>query len=241
MLRHTVLPTFQFTPDYVGGALALLGTTLTSYVYYWETIEQEEERPSRRELGAVQWYAAAGVVFTTLIFWFILVSTAATAGVQGTRVETAQDAAAALVPLAGTLAEELFAVGLLASALLSLPVLAATTGYVVMQAFDGTPSIEEPVRSGTRPFYGVMAVSLAAGLALSYMGIEPIQLLYMAGIAGGIGSPVLLVLLLLAAGDREVMGETRNSGFLRAWGWFAALAVSAASLLYVWMQLTSSI
>ena len=97
----SLIPRFHLNSDWTGGALALLGTTLTSYVYVWQTIEEAEERPPRRQLRDRQWGAAIGVGFTVVICWFILVATGATVGIHHLHVNTAQDAAAALKPLAG--------------------------------------------------------------------------------------------------------------------------------------------
>lgn len=236
VLRSTLVPSFQFTPGYVAGALALLGTTLTSYVYFWETIEEEEEHLPRERLGEAQLDAAIGIVFTTVIFWFIIVSSGATIGRTGIEVQTAQDAALALAPLAGVFAEELFALGLLASALLALPVLAATTAYVVVQSFDGKGSIERPITFESAGFYLVTVLSLGIGTSLSYFGVEPIQLLFLASIVGGLGTPVLLVLLLRVASDEAVMGEYRIRGPLKLTGWFTATVISIASVAYIVLQ-----
>ncbi len=236
VLRQTLLPSIQLTPDYVTAILALLGTSLTSYVYFWETIEEEQERPPRRLLPVIELDAGLGIAFTVLLFWTILVSTGATLGVKGQPVQTAQDAAQALVPLAGPLAGWWFALGLLASALLAVPVIAATTGYVVGQAFGRPCNLDEPPSAETWPFYAALLGSLAFGAALSLLGVEPIRLLFLASIAGGLGTPVLLVLLLVVAGSPTVMGQHRISGVLAVIGWATALIVSAASLLYLVQQ-----
>ena len=237
VLSHTVLPTFSFTSDYIAGALAILGSTLTSYVYFWETIEEEEERLPREELRRAQIDAAVGIIFTVVIFWFILIGTAATAGVSGVRVETAQDAALALRPLAGDLAQGLFAIGLLASAALALPVLAATTAYVVTQTLHREASIEKPLEPTTMPFYSVIVLSLAAGALVALLGIPPISLLFLASIAGGLGTPILLVLLFLAASDPIVMGSEPIQGPLKVAGWLIVAVVSLASLAYLAYQI----
>ena len=237
VLRSTFVPSFELTAEYVAGALALLGTTLTSYVYFWETIEEEEERFPRLRLRAVQTDAAIGIVFTTIIFWFILVTSASTVGKAGVRVQTAQEAAQTLAPLAGIYAEGLFALGLLASSLLALPVLAATTAYVSVQSFNRRGSIEEPISPETKWFYLVIVLSLATGAGVSYLGIQPIQLLFLASIVRGLGTPLLLILLLKAAADELVMGEYRVRGLLGIAGWFTAVVVSLAAVVYIAFQL----
>ena len=118
VVYHTVVPHFRFTPAYVSAALALLGTTLTSYAYVWETIEEAEKRPPLHHLGLVQVDAGLGMLVAGVIFYFIVVCTGATLGAQHKVVQTAQDAAAALAPVAGPLAATVFGIGLLASAML---------------------------------------------------------------------------------------------------------------------------
>ena len=236
VLYHTVVPTFQFSYDYVAGALALLGATMSSYVYYWETIEEEEERRPLQQMGTIELDAALGIFFTMVIFWFILISSAATAGVSGIQVQTAQDAALALAPVAGDLAEKLFAVGLLASTLLTLPILAATNSYVLIQLLGGRGSIAEPVGRSNLRFYAVIAFSLALSAGLAFLGANPIQLLFLAGIASGLGTPVLLALLLLAAGDQAIMGEYRVRGILGIIGWVSMVIISVSSVAYLVFQ-----
>jgi Mn2+/Fe2+ NRAMP family transporter len=237
VLRHTVVPSFELSSNYIAGALALLGTTLSSYVFYWETIEEEEEKIPRERLGQAQVDAATGIVFTVTIFWFITISSGATAGTSGTTVQTAEDAAMALQPIAGDLAEYLFAIGLLASALLAVPVIAATSAYVVTQTFLGRVSIEDPLEPATAPFYLAIVLNLLIGTALSLFGVPPIQLLFAAGIIGGIATPPLLATLFLSASDPNVMHEGRVTGIVRLGGWITTGIVSAACVVYVAYQL----
>ncbi len=135
VLAASFQPAVEFSGAYLSAALALLGTTLTSYVYIWQTVEIKEERPPLAALPLLELDTAVGIVVTVAMFWFIVVATRATLGASGHRVQAAQDAAAALAPLAGPLAGAVFAIGLLGSALIALPVLAATTGYCVAATY----------------------------------------------------------------------------------------------------------
>jgi Mn2+/Fe2+ NRAMP family transporter len=153
LLRSSLVPTLSLHGDVIGGGLALLGTTLTSYVYVWETVGRGlEEAPddathgnvlARARIGAV-----VGAVFTAVILWFMLVASAATLGAHHETVTSAQDAAQALRPIAGTLAADVFAVGLVISAVVALPVLMATTAYVVGAQFDWHRGLSEPAKPG---------------------------------------------------------------------------------------------
>jgi len=236
VLYHLVVPGFRWDPHYVAGALALLGTMLTSYVYLWETIEVQEERQPLEYLWLVELDAAVGVVAAVILSVFVVITTAATLGAQGEIAQTAGDAARALVPLAGPFAGIIFAVGLLASALLAVPVLASTTAYLLASTLRWRASLAVPEREA-RPFYLVLLGSLMLGAALAYVGIEPFQILFLASIAGGIGTPLVLGLLILLARDAQVMGERRIGPRLAAMGWLTLSVVAVAGATYLIQQL----
>ena len=151
-------------------------------------------RLARARLGAV-----VGAVFTAVILWFMLVASAATLGRHHQSVTSAQDAAQALRPLAGALAADLFAAGLVISAVVALPVLMATTAYVVGAQFDWRRGLSEPVRKA-RGFYGVLAASLGLAFAVTFAKVSVIAMLVAASIIGGIGTPIGLVILVRLLG-----------------------------------------
>jgi Mn2+/Fe2+ NRAMP family transporter len=235
VLHETIAPPLSFSGAYVAGALALLGTTLTSYAYVWETVEAAEERPPLHRLGLVQVDAGAGMVVAGAIFWFIVIGTGATLGVHHQPVETAQDAARALAPVAGRFASALFGVGLLASAVIAIPVLAGTSAYVMAEAFGWRASLDARF-ARARKFYVALLMSLAVGVGLTFVGISPIRLLFLSSIAGGLATPFTLVLMLLAACDERVMGERCIGRGLAAAGWVVAAVVTVAALLFLWQQ-----
>lgn len=232
VLYDTFVPHFTLSRTFVAGGIALLGTTLTAYAYVWETIEMSEERPKLRHLGLVQADAALGTVIAGIVFWFILIGTGATLGVQHHAVETAQDAAQALAPLAGRWASVLFGIGLLGSSLVALPVLAGTSAYVAAEMFGVPKGLDETFQRAPF-FYGVVLATLVIGVAVAYAGIAPIRLLFIASIAGGLATPITLCFVLLAAGNRELMGRFRPPLWLRASGWIVLAVVSGATILYL--------
>ncbi len=233
VLYHTVVPHFRFTPAYVSAALALLGTTLTSYAYVWETIEEAEKRPPLQHLGLIQLDAGLGMLAAGVIFYFIVVCTGATLGAQHKVVQTAQDAAAALAPVAGPLAATVFGIGLLASAMLAVPVLAGTSAYVIAQAFDWRGSLDAHF-SEARAFYLALLASLGAGVGITLYGVGPIQLLFFSSIVGGLSTPVTLAFLLLVARDRGLMRTHHIGRTLAVAGWLVFVAVSGACGVYLW-------
>ena len=235
--RATFIPHFEFSSAYVSGAIALLGTTLTSYAYVWETIEVSQKRPPLRRLGLVQADAALGTVVAGLAFWFIVVATGATLGVHHKTVETAQDAAQALAPIAGKWASVLFGVGLLGSALLAVPVLAGTSAYVMAEMFGWRRSLDRSFARAPE-FYRAMLASLAISTAIAYAGVSPIALLYISSIVAGIATPITLILMLLVARNQGVMGKHRLPRFLTIGGWAVAAVVVLATLAYFYQTVT---
>ena len=237
VLKGTFVPILTLKPDELAGALALLGTTLTAYVYLWETIARGVEEPADtgpdgRGLARAKFGAVIGAVSTAVILWFMLVACAATLGQHHQTVATAQDAANALRPLAGSLAAGFFAAGLVASAVVALPVLMATTAHVVGAQFDWRRGLSEKVRHA-QGFYGILAASIALGVAVDLAGVQLIAMLVAASVIGGLGTPIGVVLLVGIGRDPQVMGDQRISVRLAIAGWTVAVVVGGFGLLYV--------
>lgn len=232
VLHHTLVPEITLDRTFSAGAIALLGTTLTAYAYVWETIEMSEERPRLVQLGLVQADAALGTVIAGAVFWFIVIATGATLGLQQHPVQTAQDAAQALQPLAGRWASALFGIGLLGSTLIALPVLAGTSAYVAAEMFGRRKGIDAQFQQAPF-FYGVVIATLAIAAAITFAGMQPIRLLFVASIAGGLATPITLFFVLLVAGNAELMGSFRPPLWLRGAGWIVFAVVTAATILYL--------
>ncbi len=231
VLIGSFVPHFERSQDYASGAIALLGTTLTSYAYVWQTIESARERPPLSRLGLVQADASLGTVVAGLSFWAIVVATAATLGIHHQTVETADQAAQVLQPLAGHYARLLFGLGLLGSALLAVPVLIATGAYVLEETFDWKSSLDTKWWRAPR-FYGSMvSMTLLATLA-ALLGASPIKILFASSIIGGIGTPITLIIMLLVARNRSIMGKHSISLWLAQAGWAVAGIVVLATGAY---------
>jgi len=236
--KGSFLPTMTLRPEELAGALALVGTTLTAYVYFWETIARgveepaDNRRPRSKDLARARLGAVVGAIFTAVILWFMLVACAATLGQQHRPVATAQDAASALRPLAGSLASGFFAAGLAVSAVVALPVLMATTAHVVGAEFDWRRGLSQKVRNA-RSFYAILAVSIALGVAVDVAGVPLIDMLVAASVIGGLGTPVGVFLLVCLGRDARVMGDQRISSGLAIAGWIVAAVVGGLGLLYV--------
>lgn len=232
VLRASFVPHFAWSSAYVDGAVALLGTTLTAYAYVWETIEIREENPPLKRIGLVQVDAVLGTVVAGLSFWCITVATGATLGAHHQQVQTAQDAARALQPFAGHWASILFGIGLVASSLLAVPVVAATAAYLLKELFRwrgriGSNFWDAPQFSAT-----VIVLLIAAAIA-AVAGFPAIKLLFIASIAGGIATPITLIFLILAASDRTSSAGRPASRLLLIAGWCITAIVTGAALLFL--------
>ncbi len=240
VLEGSLIPALSLRSYAVVGALALLGTTLTSYVYVWETVQRGVEEPaghpapgrtSRARAGAL-----AGAGFTALILWSMLVASAATLGRHHRVPATAQGAARSLRPLAGPLAGDLFAVGLVVSAVVALPVLIASTGYVIGAHFDWRHGLSLPV-SQARRFYAVLAASVGLAVAVTLARVSVFGMLVAASVAGGLATPLGLGILCRLARDQQVMGFRPVSRPLAAAGWAVTAIVGALGAAYVVLAL----
>jgi Mn2+/Fe2+ NRAMP family transporter len=236
--RGTFNPGISFSRDYAEGALALLGTTLTSYVYIWQSIENSEERVPLAHVRTRQIGSTVGIAFAVGIFWFILLTNAATLGTHHQHVQTAQQAAEALRPLAGAFARQIFAIGLLASAVVALPVILATCAYVVAEEFDWERGLSRRPPRAPR-FYVTAAATAAIAAAVSFGGVSPIRLLFIASLIGGLATPIGLVYLLRIAGDHRAMNGHPVGRWLLIPGWIVAAIVSAACLAAIVAQIGS--
>jgi Mn2+/Fe2+ NRAMP family transporter len=236
VLRGSLVPRLAFTRAAVAGALAVVGTTLTAYVYVWETIERGVEEPAGRVgprgFDRARFGVLAGAVFTALVFWFMLVASGATLGPSHRSVSSAADAARALRPLAGPAASDLFAAGLVVSALVALPVLMATTAYVVGAQFNWRRGLSEGIGQAGG-FYAVMAVSILTAVAVTAADVSVLAMLVAASIVGGIGTPLGIAVLARLARDPVVMdGRPVGRGLATA-GWAVAALVGLLGLTFL--------
>jgi Mn2+/Fe2+ NRAMP family transporter len=212
-----------------------MGTTLTSYLYVWQTVEQVEEPCAREQLKVREFDGMVGAAAAVVIFWSILVASGATLGTHHQHVETADQAAQALRPLAGPLAGVLFALGLLASAIIASPVIMASGAYVTASAFGWPRGLTRTPRQAPQ-FYAVLVAQTVVAVVLAVSGIGPIRLLFLASLVGGVATPLGLVMLVLAAGNPKLVGPTPINRGLRIAGWAIAGVVTLVSLIFLAQQ-----
>ena len=244
VLRASVRPPLNFSQDYLTTLVAILGTTISPYLFFWQAAQEVEEGESGRtgtvgprvgatmqELRAARTDTVAGMSFSNLIMYFIILTTGATLYVHGQRdIETARQAAEALRPLAGEAAYVLFALGLIGTGMLGVPVLAGSAAYTVAEAFAWRGGMNERPRLAPR-FYAVIALSMTAGLLLDYVGVSAIKMLFWSAVLNGLLAPPLIVIILLICNNRQVMGEHVNGWWLNLLGTGAALVMFIAGIV----------
>jgi NRAMP (natural resistance-associated macrophage protein)-like metal ion transporter len=251
VLRSTFVPHIEWSAAYLALFVGIVGTTISPYLFFWQAAEAvEEERALGRrsvklrigatdeELRAARTDILSGMFFANFAMYFVLLTTAATLHAHGqTDIETAQQAAEALRPLAGSGAYWLFTLGLIGTGMLGVPVLAGAAAYAVSEAKHWRGSLEDRPRLAPK-FYAIVTISMAFGLALNYAGFNAVRMLFWAAVLNGMLAPPLIVLVVLLTSNAKVMGDRVNSRTLKLLGWTTAGVMAAASVAMILLWLT---
>ena len=246
----TFVPHLSLGNSYVALLIAVLGTTISPYLFFWQNLHRLEEMrdepeggdkpeplPRREDTDAVQkqrtsrFDVFSGMAFSNLVMFSIIVTTAATIGKHGKHnIQSAADAAAALQPVAGRFAEAIFAIGFIGSGMLAIPVLAGA-GSAGMAGLLGKAAgfSRSPRKAPT--FYGLVLLGTLGGAALSLFGINPIRLLVLVAVINGVAAAPFLVLIMLISNDENIMGDYRNGKLARLLGWGTAALMTAAAIV----------
>ena len=227
---RTFVPRFRFDAATMIAMTAIAGTTISPYLFFWQASEEVEEREDRaptavdlRHCIAMRVDVWTGMFSGVVAMFAIMCTAAVTLGAKGSiNIGTAEQAAQALEPLAGSFAKVLFAVGIVGLGLLAVPVLAGSTAYAVAEAFHWNEGLSRRMKDA-RGFYGVIIGSMVIGLALVGFGVNPIRALYLSAIFNGLTAPPLILLIIILARSRGVLGEFRS-------GWASVVATSIAGL-----------
>jgi NRAMP (natural resistance-associated macrophage protein)-like metal ion transporter len=243
VLRATFVPDIQWSRDYLAVLVGILGTSISPYLFFWQSAQEVEEERSigrtslkqRRgatdeELRGSRNDVITGMFFSNFVMYFIILTTAATLHAHGvTRIETARQAAQALRPLAGAGAYWLFTLGLIGTGMLGVPVLAGSSAYAISEAMAWGASLDSKPRRAPK-FYAVLVAAMVLGLCLVYAGVDAVKMLFWSAVANGVLAPPLIVLVVLLTSDRSVMGDRVNPRWLQGLGWAAAAVMSAAAV-----------
>ncbi len=250
VLAGTVLPTLSFDHDYLLLIVAVLGTTISPYLFFWQASQEVEEmrrdrtRPRRPlkiltrggggEMTRISIDTTVGMIFSNIIGYFIILATASTLHAHGVvQIETAADAAEALRPIAGDFAFLLFAIGIIGTGLLAIPVLAGSGAYAVAELF-GWPSTLEAKFPEAVGFYTIISAATAIGFVMGFLPINPIQLLVWTAVINGIVAAPIMAMMMLIVTNRTAMGRFRARPSLAwaGWGATALMGVTAVALLW---------
>jgi Mn2+/Fe2+ NRAMP family transporter len=218
VLKQTLIPQIDMSVKYLMSAVALLGTTISAYLLFWQTEEEVEDHKTVSELADEKRGVRLGMVWGNIIFYFVVIAGAATlfGNVGDVTSWGPETAASALRSLGGYLPYVLFTVGIVGSGLIAIPVLAMTTGYVVSDTMGWKDKDKIHKAKG---FYVVMAASIVMGMALSLIGIKPMAMLYYSQVLQGILTPILLVFLLRITASEKIMGKYINGKWTNIIGW----------------------
>ena len=241
-LAVTLVPHLEWSRGFLAMLVAILGTTISPYLFFWQAAEEVEEGQSKgksiarrkgettADLRTARADTVAGMFFSNLIMYFIILTTAATLHAHGqTDITTARQAAEALRPLAGNGAYLLFTLGLIGTGMLGVPVLVGSCAYAMAEGAIWRGSMADKPRSA-RKFYAVMAVAMALGLVLNYLGFNAVKMLIWSAVINGLLAPPLILLVILLTSSQKVMGERVNSPPLRYLGWVTFCIMTAAAV-----------
>lgn len=245
-LRGVAIPSFALDRDHTMALVAVFGTTISPYLFFWQAGQEVEEQHRRHtkplcvtpraagpEIKRIDTDTLVGMGFSHITALFIIIATAATLHAHGvTEVTSAAQAADALRPIAGNLAFALFAIGIIGTGMLAVPVLAGSAAYAVSETFKWTEGLDRKPREA-KAFYGVIALATLGGVALNFTGLDPMRALYWAAVVNGLLAPPLMIVTMMIARNPRIMGRLTISRPLAIGGWLATFVMWVIALLFL--------
>ncbi len=244
VVAGALVPRFAFSGETLTLIVAIFGTTISPYLFFWQSAQEVEDEKAdpeaapllrhpeqaQRELNRIGWETWFGMAASNLIAFFIMLTTAVTLHAAGrTDIQTAEQAAEALRPIAGNLAFFLFSLGLVGTGLLAVPVLAGSVGYAVAETFGLRYGLERSWRQA-RAFYAVIALSIVLGLAMGFVGMDPIRALVWSAVVNGVIVVPIMVAMMIVASRRKIMGAFVAAPWQVVLGWTATAVMAAAGI-----------
>ncbi|HEX2866469.1 MAG TPA: divalent metal cation transporter [Ignavibacteriales bacterium] len=243
-LFNTFIPNFSFNPVYLTSLIAVLGTTISPYLFFWQASQEVEEiktkvedealkkapEQARGQISRIKVDTYVGMAFSNLVSYFIILASAVTLNAHHvTDIDTAAKAAEALRPLAGEFSFLLFSAGIIGTGLLAIPVLAGSAAYAVGETFRWKVGLEQKPRRA-RNFYGVLAFSIILGLLIDFTPVNPIKALFWSAVINGVTAAPVMVMMMLMSRNKKVMGDFTISRALKFMGWLSTLVMLLASI-----------
>lgn len=245
VLKATFIPTLKFDKNFISILVAILGTTISPYLFFWQATMEVEERKNnkkqlivnKRILHDMQQDVDFGMLFSNLVMFFIILTTGSVL-FNGNihQIDTVEQAAQALKPLAGNAAYLLFAIGVIGTGFLAIPVLSGSLSYIITESFGWKEGLDKKFHEA-KAFYIIIAISLILGLSLNYIGLSPIKALIYSAILYGLTAPVLLAIILHISNNKRIMGKNTNGKISNILGFAALVLMTVAGLILVYMQL----
>ena len=248
ILKSTVIPQIKFSGDYLLNVVAILGTTISPYLFFWQAAQEVEEeitkgkisdigtgkpKITKKNITNMNMDTVLGMVFSQTIMFCIIITTAATLHANGIdKIGTAAQAAEALRPIAGDFAYLLFAIGIIGTGLLAVPVLAGASAYALSETTGLKAGLSKKTKRAPG-FYGIIVASTFIGMLISWWGIDPIKALYYAAALNGLMAPPLMVLIILIANNKKIMGNYVNNKIANIGGWIIVTVMSIAGILLI--------
>lgn len=238
----TFIPHLEWNKDYLLIFVGILGTTVSPYLFFWQAsmeVEEENEKHlvvDKTMISEMNTDVKAGLLLTNLVFYFILLASGTVLYQSGIReINTVDDAAIALKPLAGNAAYLLFALGVLGTGFLAIPVLAGSLSYMLAETFNWEEGMNKKFHEA-KGFYITLIVSLLVGLSIHYMGISPVKALLYTAVLYGLIAPVVIALVLHICNNKKIMGEYRNRFWSNFWGVVTLVIMTGAGILLIWLS-----
>ncbi len=240
---HLVIPELHFNATWLNTLMAVMGTTITPYLFFWQAcLMVEEEKAQGRtsvqarrgatedEIKDAHLDANIGMIFSNVVAFFIIVTTAATLAATGHgNIQTAQDAARALEPLAGRFAYLLFTLGMVGTGLLAIPALVGSSAYVVAECFKWKEGLDQPLRRAPG-FYGTLVVGMLLAMSMNFLHVNAISALFWSAVINGVVAVPLLCVVVAFASSKRIMHKWRSSLVARVWGWATVLVMGLAAI-----------
>jgi Mn2+/Fe2+ NRAMP family transporter len=244
--RSTFIPTLHWNKDFLSILVAILGTTISPYLFFWQaTMEAEDQQHSTRKkkivvdkkaLDNMRSDVNIGMFFSNLVMFFVILTAGTVLFAAGTHnVDTVEQAAQALRPLAGDVSYTLFAVGVIGTGLLAIPVLAGSISYMLAETLQFSMGLDKKFNEARR-FYAVIIVSLVAGLCMQFSGLSPVKSLLYTAILYGLTSPILIAVILHIGNNKKIMGEHTNTRLSNVLGFLTLILMTAAAVALVYFS-----
>ena len=243
VLKATFIPTISFDKDFIGILVAILGTTISPYLFFWQaTMEVEDKRQkhlivNKKLVHEMKQDVDLGMLFSNVVMFFLILTTGTVLFNGGIhQIDTVEQASQALKPLAGNLAYLLFALGVIGTGLLAIPVLSGSLSYIVTETFGWKQGLDKKFHQA-KAFYVIIAISLILGLSLNYIGLSPIKALIYSAVLYGLTAPVLIAIILHISNNKKIMGKYVNGKMANFLGISALIFMSVAGVTLIYLQL----